>query len=314
MWRYIVRRLVLAIPVLLLVSVGTFLLIHLVPGNPAATILGEYASPKAIAALDLQLGLDRPLPVQFGVWLAALVHGNLGSSLVYSTPVSQMILARFPVTLELTVLSLGMSLALALPFGIAAGRRPNSLVDYVSRILSLAGVSMPIFWMALVLIYIFGLVLRVLPTEGFVPLSQGLGANLASLVLPAFAQALALMATTVRLLRSELMEALQQDFVRTARAKGVSERHVVTRHALRNALLPVVTAVGLQFGALLGGVVITETIFGLPGMGSLIVNSIFARDFPVVQGTVLVFALIVVVVNLLVDVTYAYIDPRIKYG
>lgn len=314
MWRYIVRRLVLAIPVLLLVSVGTFLLIHLVPGNPAATILGEYASPKAIAALDLQLGLDRPLPVQFGVWLAALVHGNLGSSLVYSTPVSQMILARFPVTLELTVLSLGMSLALALPFGIAAGRRPNSLVDYVSRILSLAGVSMPIFWMALVLIYIFGLVLRVLPTEGFVPLSQGLGANLASLVLPAFAQALALMATTVRLLRSELMEALQQDFVRTARAKGVSERHVVTRHALRNALLPVVTAVGLQFGALLGGVVITETIFGLPGMGSLIVNSIFARDFPVVQGTVLVFAVIVVVVNLLVDVTYAYIDPRIKYG
>jgi len=314
MWRYVVRRLILAVPVVLLVCVGTFLLIHLVPGNPATAILGEQASPSAIAALDAKLGLDRSLPLQFAVWFGGVVHGNFGTSLVYGSPVLQMIWQRFPVTLELTLLSLVMSLLMAVPFGVAAGRRPNSTADYASRVLSLVGVSMPIFWMALILIYLFAFEVRIFPTEGFVPLSQGLGANLLSLFLPSFAQALALMAITVRLLRSELMEALAQEYARTARAKGVAERTVVWRHALRNALLPVVTAIGLQFGALLGGVVITETIFALPGMGSLVVTAIFDRDFPVVQGAVLVFAMIVVVVNLGVDVLYAYIDPRIKYG
>lgn len=312
--RYLLRRAALAIPVLFIVVLAVFSLIHLTPGNPAAIMLGEEASPSAVALLAHRLGLDRPIPVQFVHWLGAVLHGNLGTSLVYSEPVTHMIVDRLPVTLELTLVSMLLSLLIAVPLGIASARWSNTWVDYASRLIAMIGVSLPNFWLALLLIYAFAVHFQIFPATGFVPLSQGLGANLYSLALPSLTLALGLAGVTMRLLRAELLESLSQLYMRTARAKGATERRVVMRHALKNALIPVITVIGLQFGGLMGGVVITESIFSLPGIGGLLVGAIFDRDFPLVQGTVLFIALVVIAINLCVDVGYAFIDPRIKYA
>jgi peptide/nickel transport system permease protein len=313
MWIFLVRRLLALIPVALLVVLITFSLIHLVPGNPAYTILGEQASATAVRLLDAKLGLDKPLPVEFVQYLWQVAHGNLGQSLVDQQSVMSLIVTRLPVTVELAVLAMLLSLAVAIPTGIVAAVRPNTWIDAAARFLALAGAAVPNFWMALVLVLVFAVTLRWLPALGWAPLSQGLGQNLVHLVMPMIVLALPLAAVTSRVLRGEMLEVLHNFYIQAARAKGLPETRVILKHAFRNALIPVVTVLGLQLGGLLGGVVITEEIFSLPGMGQLVVNAIFERDYPVLQGTVLFMALAVLVANLAVDVVYAFIDPRIQY-
>lgn len=311
---FIIRRLINLIPVAFIVLLVTFSLIHLTPGNPAYTILGEQASKSAVRLLDQKMGLNQPLMVQFVTYLNHAIHGNLGRSLLDNEPVAHLIITRLPITVELSVLALALSLVIALPMGIMAAYRPNTWVDSISRVLALVGAAVPNFWLALLLIYVFAVSLRWLPSIGWVPLSHGVGQNLVHLILPVVVLSLPLVATTSRVLRGELLEALHALYIQVARAKGLREWTVVMRHGLKNALIPVVTVVGLQVGFLLGGVVITEEIFSLPGMGQLVVGAIFDRDYMVLQGSVLFMALVVLLANLAVDLCYAWLDPRIRYN
>ena len=313
MIRYIVRRLLATIPVVVLVTVMVFLLLHITPGDPVVILLGEEASPDAVAALRHSLELDRPLPVQYGTWLWRAAHGNLGGSLRTHDPVTALILERYPATLELSALAMILSLCIAMPLGVVSAVHRNSWLDALVTPLAISGISMPSFWLGILLIWVFSVLLRWFPTVGFVPLGVSLTGNLHTLTLPVVTLGVALAAIVMRITRASVLQVLQQDYVRTARAKGVGERVVVLRHALRTALIPVVTVLGLQTGALLGGAVIVETIFALPGIGRLIVDSIFARDFPVVQGAVLVLAVSFIAVNLVVDLMYARLDPRVRY-
>ncbi len=312
MLNYVGKRLLAMIPVLFLVSLIAFTIIHLTPGDPAMMMLGEEATPDTIAALRHDLGLDRPLPVQYITWLGRVLQGDLGRSIRQHQPVLDAIVQRLPVTVELTFFAMLISLCIAIPTGIVSATRRNSAADVGSTIVSLLGVSMPNFFLAMLLIFVFALHLRLLPPIGYTPITRGLAANLRGMILPAITLGTAAAAIVSRLTRSTLLEVLSQDYIRTARAKGLGERAVVYGHALRNALIPVVTIVGLQTGALLGGAVITETIFVLPGVGALVVSSIFQRDFPTVQGAVLFLSLLHMFVNLTVDLLYAYLDPRIR--
>ena len=311
---FILRRLLNLIPVALIVLLVTFSLVHLTPGNPAYTILGEQASKSAVHLLDQKMGLNQPLVMQFLSYVNHAIHGNLGRSLLDNQPVTQLILSRLPVTLELSVLAVALSLVIALPMGILAAYRSNTWIDSISRLLALIGAAVPNFWLALLLVYVFAVSLRWFPSIGWVPLNQGIGQNLVHLVLPVVVLALPLVATTSRVLRGELIEVLHALYIQVARAKGLKEWAVVMRHGLKNALIPVVTVVGLQVGLLLGGVVITESIFSLPGMGQLVVDAIFQRDYIVLQGSVLFLALVVLLANLAVDLSYAWLDPRIRYN
>ncbi len=308
------RRLLATVPLLLLVSVVVFAFVHVLPGDPALLFLGEEADPATLARFRERLGLDRPLLVQYADWLGRALTGDLGRSLRTNQPVAQAIVERLSVTLELLALSLAVSLAIAVPLGIVSAVRRNSGVDVASTVFALGGFSLPGFWLGIVLIYVFGLLLRWLPSSGFVPAGESLPENLRSLVLPAFTLGTALAALVTRQLRSGMLEVLRQDFVRTARAKGLDERRVVGRHALKNALIPVVTVVGLQVGQLLGNTIVTETLFALPGVGRLMIDAIFSRDFFVVQGVILFLAVGYVLSNLVVDVLYSYLDPRIRLG
>ncbi len=310
---YLLRRLASMVPVLLVVSVVVFSLIHLTPGDPVAIMLREEADPATAAALRTALGLDRPLPIQYLTWLGRVARGELGRSIRTNQPVSQAILERLPVTLTLAAAATLLALLVALPAGIVSAVRRNSLADVAGTVAALSGVSLPNFWLAILLIFVFSVTLGWLPPLGWVsPLRDPWG-GLRSLVLPAVTLGTAMAAVVMRMTRSSLLEVLQLDFVRTARAKGLREGGVLLRHALRNALIPVVTVVGLQAGALLGGAIITETVFALPGVGRLLVDAIFQRDFPLVQGVVLFLALNFLVINLAVDLAYAVLDPRIRY-
>jgi peptide/nickel transport system permease protein len=311
---YIVRRVFFMIPVALLVAFATFMLIHLIPGDPARVLLGEDATQQLVTALDHQLGLDKPLPTQFGLWLWRAIHGDLGTSILLQQPVLQAIVQRLPVTLELGVASLLFSLILALPLGVMAATHRNGVSDWTVNVGSLLGIAIPGFVLGLVLILIFAVVLRILPPGGYVPIAQDPLGNLRDLILPMITLAAGTVAVNLRQIRAGMLEVLHQDYVRTARAKGVRPRRVYYVHALRNALMPLLTIVGLQVGAILSGTVIIETIFLWPGIGFLAVQSIQAHDFPVVQGVVLLSALSYMVVNLLVDVSYGFLDPRIGYG
>ncbi len=311
---YILRRLLTMIPVLLLVSVLVFSLIHLIPGDPAVSILGEEATPQAVAALRAKLGLDQPIPVQYAKWLGSVLRGDLGRSIRSNQPVSEAIAERLPVTVELAILSIAISLSIAIPAGIVAAMRRNSVLDAGSTFLALLGVSLPNFFLAILLILVFGVQLQVLPPFGYQPITQGLGGNLQRMILPAITLGTALAAIVTRMMRSSLLEVLDQDYIRTARAKGLREGRMVQAHALKNALMPVVTIVGLQIGGLLGGAIITESIFVLPGIGRLLVDAIFQRDFPLVQGVVLFVSLAFLFSNFAVDMVYAYLDPRIRYS
>jgi peptide/nickel transport system permease protein len=312
MLRFIVRRLVLSIPILLLVSMMVFGLIHLIPGDPARVILGQEATPEAIAGLRRELGLDRPLVVQYLTWLGNVLRGDLGRSLADRSPVIDQIKLRLPVTLELTIGTFIVALLIALPAGILSATRRGGAVDYASTLVALGGLSIPSFWLAMMFILFFAVRLRWLPASGYVPFTEDPRANLAAMILPMVATGIRESAALTRMLRSGMLEVLNADYVRTARSKGLNEWLVVIRHALRNALVPVVTSAGLLLAGLLGGLVITETIFAIPGFGRLIVEAIYQRDFVTVQGAVLVSALLVVVINLLVDLIYALIDPRIR--
>lgn len=305
MLRFIFRRLLLLIPTVLGVSTLVFLFIHLIPGDPIEVMLGETALAADKEALRQALELDRPLWEQYAMFLARLVHGDLGTSLHRQERVCSLILERYPATLELALTAVAIALALALPLGILAASRPHSSVDYLSVAFALLGVSLPNFWLGPLLIILFSIQLGWLPVSG-----RG---TLAHLVLPALTLGMGMSAILTRMTRAALLEQLHEDYVRTARAKGVGEARVLVRHALRNALTVIVTLVGLQFGSLLAGAIIVETIFSWPGVGRLLIQAIQTRDYPVVQGCVLAIALSYVVVNLVTDLFYALIDPRVRY-
>lgn len=325
MARYILRRLLQMIPVLLGISTMVFALLHLIPGDPAAIFLGQEATPTEIARLRHVLGLDEPLPVQFGKFLLRLARGDLGVSITQNVPVRGLVLQHLPATVELAVAAMLIALVIAIPLGVIAATHKGSLVDLGSLVLAQLGVSMPVFWLGMLMIATLALKLHWLPTFGRGPaFTEALGAlirgdtspilnSLEHILMPALSLGLMAAALITRMVRATMLEVLQQDYVRTARSKGIHERLVVYRHALRNALLPVITIVGLQFGALLGGAVVTESIFAWPGVGRLAVEAIGQRDFPVIQGTVLSLTLAFSVINLLVDISYAYINPRIRY-
>jgi peptide/nickel transport system permease protein len=311
---YIGRRLLFMLPVALLVSFVTFMLIHLIPGDPARVLLGEEATPQLVAALHRELGLDRPLGVQYVIWLWHALHGDLGTSIQLQQPVVQAILQRAPVTLELGTISLLYSVAVAVPLGVISATRPNGLADWSVNVTSLFGVAIPGFVLGIGLILVFAVLIPIFPPGGYVPFTQDPLGNLRDLVLPAFTLGTGAVAINLRQVRANMLEILNQDYVRTAWAKGLPRRRVYYIHALRNALMPLLTIVGLQAGAILAGAVIVETIFLWPGIGALAVESIFDKDYPVVQGVVLLSAVSYMVVNLLVDVGYGILDPRISYG
>jgi peptide/nickel transport system permease protein len=314
MTTYILKRIVSMVPVLLLVSIVIFSLIHLTPGDPVVTMLGEEATPEARDRLRAQLGLDQPLPVQYATWLVRVFSGDLGRSIRTNQPVAEAIGERLPVTIQLAFLALAIALLIALPAGIIAATRRGSFADIGSTVLCLLGVSMPNFLFAVFLVYVFSLQLRWLPPIGYTSPMTDLVANLKGMIMPAITLGAFAAAATARLTRSTLLEVLGQDYIRTGFAKGLDERAVIRRHAMKNALIPVVTVVGLQLGNLLGSAIVTETIFALPGVGRLVVDSIYQRDFPLVQGVTLYLAMIFLVVNLIVDMVYAYLDPRIRYS
>lgn len=312
--RFLGGRLLGTAPVLLILSMGVFLMLHLTPGDPVQIMLGQDADAGAIAALRAELGLDQPLPIQYLRWVTNVLRGDLGRSIRTNQPVTEAIVSRLPVTIELSVLSLLLSLIIGLPTGIVAATRRNSSVDLASTGLALVGISLPSFFLGILLILVFALWLRWVPPSGYTPFVQDPVMNVKQMFMPALALGAALAGIVARLMRSSLLEVLGTDYMRTARAKGLSAAGSVVGHALKNALLPVVTVVGLQVGALLGGAILIETIFALPGIGRLAVDSIFARDFPMVQGVVLFLALVRVASNLVADLLYGRLDPRISYA
>jgi peptide/nickel transport system permease protein len=331
--RYAIRRSLTLVPVLLGVSVLVFSFIHLIPGDPALTMLGERATPEKVAEVRARLGLDRPIWQQYLLYVGNALHGDLGVSVVRGDPVASDLLRRFPATVELAVAAITVAIALGIPIGVASAVWRNSLLDSLARLGALTGVSMPIFWLGLVLAWFFGVQLRILPTgfrlasgTTFVPWTNfvvvdallqrdwaALADALRHLILPALALATIPLAVIARMTRASMLEVLSREYIRTAEAKGLSRRVVILRHALRNALLPVLTVIGLQVGRLLAGAILTETIFSWPGIGLWVYESIESRDYAIVQGVSLFIAVIVVGVNLVTDVLYAAVDPRIKY-
>jgi peptide/nickel transport system permease protein len=312
MTRYIVRRLVLTVPVLLLVTVIVFTLINMIPGDPALVFIGGEAGQEAVEALRKQMGLDRPLFVRYVLWLSRMVRGDLGKSVRDGRPVLDVLLLKLPVTVELAVVSLSVAWVIAIPAGVLAAWRRQSAVDYAATTLALAGISIPNFWLGIMLIYFFAVNLRVLPPSGYVEPWIDPVRNITLMVMPATVLGTGLAALVMRLLRSSMLEVLGTEFIRTAHAKGLTDAVVIARHALKNAMIPVATVMGLQLGGLLGGAVITETIFAVPGIGRLAVESILTRDYPMVQGVVLFSAVAIVFVNFAVDVVYSFLDPRIR--
>jgi peptide/nickel transport system permease protein len=310
------RRLLLTVPTLLGVALVVFLLMRAIPGDVVTQLVGveQEVTPERMAELRRIFGLDLPIHVQFGQWLGAALQGDLGTSLRTGRSIMGDLLLRFPATLQLSVMSLGIALALALPIGILAARFRGRWPDYLGSAFVLVGLSVPSFFLGILLILLFSLRLGWLPPAGFVPFMEDPGESLRRMILPALSLGLILAAATTRIMRSTMLEVLSRDYVRTARAKGLSEGRVTMTHALRNALIPVVTVVGLQFGSLLGGTVIIEQVFSIPGVGRFALEGINLRDYPVVQGAVLVISGAFVFVNLLVDVLYAVIDPRVRYG
>jgi len=316
MGRYIALRLLSMVPVAFLISVCAFCLLYLLPGDPALAILGEERAGDKVAYAELRanLGLDDPIYIQYVRWLGKLLHGDLGTSVITKEPIATMIARRLPVTLQLGVMGVLLATMIALPVAIFSAVWPRSKLDIIGTLFAMAGVAMPSFWLGLLLIFCFSLWLRLLPPSGYVSPLDDLGANLRMMLMPCLTIGTSLAAVIMRQARSALIEVLQEDYVTTARAKGLKERIVVGRHALKNAMIPVVTVIGLEVGQILGGAVITETVFAVPGVGRLMVDSIFFRDYPVVQGALLIMALGVLISSLATDLIYAYLDPRIKYG
>jgi len=305
MWKYIIKRILMLIPVLLGISVFVFLIMHLTPGDPAMLILGEHAPPEQLELLRKELGLDKRIEVQYWNWLKKAIRLDFGRSLRSNRPVTAIIAERLRYSAELAVLAICLAVAVGVPVGIISATKPNSIQDNILMVLALTGVAMPAFWQALILIIVFSVYL------GWLPPSGRMG-GWEYYILPTITLGTLSMASIARMTRSSMLEVIQQDYIRTAKAKGLSHWIVVCRHALRNALIPVVTVIGLQFGSLMAGAVLTETIFAWPGIGRLVVEAINNKDFPLVQGTIMTFALIYAVINLIIDILYAYLDPKLR--
>jgi len=310
--RYLLTRLIALIPILLGTSVVAFFLVRLVPGDPAVALLGLDADPQTIAALRQQLALDQPIVVQYVTWVGHMFAGDLGRSVQGARPVLPLLLGALVPTVQLAVAAVAISLAIAIPAGIVAATRRNSGADYAASFLALCGLSMPSFWLGILLILAFSICWPILPASGYVSMTADPLDHLRHLVLPALTLGAALAAATMRMTRATMLEVLRTDYIRTARAKGLPRHRVVWGHALRNARIPIVTLLGIQLGQLLGGVVITETVFSWPGIGKLTVDAIFARDYPVVQGAVLLTAVVFVLINLATDLVYTVLDPRVR--
>ena len=330
---YITKRLLQLIPVILGVTIIAFSLIHIAPGDPARTMLGQHATQKEINEIREKYGLDEPLYVQYGIWLGAVLRGDLGRSIITNDLVVIEIGERFPNTIELAIAAMLFAIIIGGLAGVISASKQYSITDYTVMGVALFGISMPVFWLGIMLMMIFGVFLGWLPIGGRIDLLipyqsvtgfmvidsiitgnfTALGSILKHLILPAVALGTIPMAIIARVTRSSMLEVLRQDFIRTERAKGLSERAVIFKHALRNAMVPVVTVIGLNFGLLLAGAILTETVFSWPGLGRLVVEAVYERDYPLVVGCILFFAIVFVVVNLITDILYTYIDPRIKY-
>ena len=312
MLNYLAKRLAAIVPTLFFVSILIFGLQQLLPGDPAIALAGEDADPNVIAYLRAKFHLDDPLPVRYGYWLEGVFHGDLGESVRIQKPVTELILEKLPVTIELAVLAMTIALAIGITAGIVSAVLKDTAWDYAANIFALWGLSTPNFWLGILLILLFAVNLGWLPASGYVSPFEDLKANLASMIMPAFVLGNAIAAVLMRHTRSAMLQVLSSDYVRTARAKGLDERVVVLRHALRNALIPIVTLGALQFGELLGGAVLTEQVFSIPGFGKLIVDAVFNRDYSVVQGVVLFTATAYITLNLLADITYFLVNPRMR--
>jgi len=311
---YILRRLLLLIPVLLIVGVVVFGLMHLTPGDPAAVMLGREATLEQKEALRERLGLNAPIQVQFFNWFGSALRFDFGESLFIGKPVNEALLERAEPTILLALYGLSLSVVAAIPAGVIAAVRANSPLDRLLMVVSISGVAIPSFFFGIVLILLFAVVLKWLPSGGYVDIRDDPGQHLRYMILPSLALGFSAAGLLARLVRSTMLDVLNEDYVRTAYAKGLRERHVVLLHAFRNALIPVMTVIGISLAGMLGGTVVIETVFNIPGMGRLLVQSVTRRDIPVVQGAVMTVAAVQVIVMLLLDLVYVYIDPRIKYG
>jgi peptide/nickel transport system permease protein len=310
---YIVKRILATIPVMAVVALFVFSLLRLTPGDPAAVIAGDYASPQDVERIRQKLGLDKPVHVQFGIWLNQLLHGDLGTSIFSGMPVTTLIGQRLEPTLALTTLTMLIAIVTAIPLGVLAAWKAGTVIDRGVMLIAVLGFSLPVFWLGFLLIYIFAINLAALPVQGYVKIGEGLVPFLRHLVLPALTLGLVYMALIARMTRASMLEVLQEDYIRTAHAKGAKPGAVLLRHALKNASLPVVTIIGVGFALLIGGVVVTESVFAIPGLGRLTVDAILHRDYPVIQGVILVVSAAYVFINLLVDLSYVVLDPRIRY-
>ena len=314
MTNYILKRILALIPIMFIVGLFVFFIIHLIPGNPAAMMLGPEATPEEIDAFSRSMGLDRPIPIQFVEWISNVIRGDFGTSLFFQgQQVTKVVFEHFKVTLTLTVLGVILAIILGIITGVIAAINHNNILDRIIMIITSAGVSIPNFWLGLMLVLFFAIRLSILPPAGFKPLSAGLGESLRYLILPAITLAFGQTSLIARMTRSNMLEVLRSDYVRTARSKGLSELMVNYKHALKNVLIPVITIIGLSFANLMGGAVVTEQIFNIPGVGRLLIKSVFTRDYPVIEGIVLYIAAMWVIINLVTDVLYVIIDPRIEY-
>ncbi|HEV2186716.1 MAG TPA: ABC transporter permease [Stellaceae bacterium] len=313
MFTYIVRRILATVPVMVVVAIFVFALLHLSPGDPAAIIAGDSATDADIARIHAQLGLDRPFYVQFVDWAWGLLHGDLGISIFTNLPVLKLIGQRIEPTIALTVSTLIISVLVAIPLGILAAAKAGTWIDRVVMVFAVLGFSVPVFVLAYVLIYIFSIATRLLPVQGYVAPGDGLRPFLSHLVMPSIALGFVYIALIARITRASMLDVLAQDYIRTAQAKGLPNENVLIRHALRNAAVPIATIIGIGVALLIGGVVVTETVFAIPGLGRLTVDAILRRDYPIIQGVILIFSAVYVLINLLVDLSYAVLDPRIRY-
>lgn len=313
MTAYIIRRLLATIPVMVVVAIFVFLLLHLTPGDPAAVIAGDDATPEAVDGIRTKLGLDQPIHVQFGIYAANLLRGDLGTSIFSNLPVLTLVKQRLEPTLVLAASTLVMAVLLAIPMGVLAAWKARTFIDRLVMGFSVLGFAVPGFLVGYLLIYVFAIELKWLPVQGYRPLSQGIDQTARSIILPALALSMAYMALIARMTRASMLDVLSQDYIRTAKAKGVATLTVLLRHALKNAAVPIVTVIGIGLTLLISGVVITETVFNIPGLGRLTVDAILKRDYPIIQGLIILFAGAKVLVNLLIDISYVFFDPRIRY-
>jgi len=301
-----------AIPVLLVVSIVLFLLLNVMPGDAADSMSTMDATAEEVEALRESLGLNDPMYIQYLRWLKNVLKGDFGISFLNGASVTEKIVTRLPVTLELTLLAMLIAVAIALPMGVLSATHRNSAIDAIASFISMIGVAVPHFWLAMMLIIIFSVNLHWLPASGFTPISQGLGKNLIKMIMPAFSVGLGFAATVMRQTRSNMIDVLGTDYISTAKAKGMSKSVVVWKHGVRNALIPVITVIGMQTGRLFGGAIVVETLFGLPGIGTAIVQSIFSRDYQMTMGCVMMVAVIIILINTIVDILYVIIDPRVR--